>query len=193
MFIQLMTFIERVGQKRVGFWCWKLFIINYFRSYEVNYNLYIYLNFLLKYYKNHIFIFQQIISLLIILFLKIIEISDSIYDVIVQYSRLLYLDLNNKSVFFNKQNCIHIYAACLLIICFVLIMNTASSVNYEANKSYKLLNSLMAYQLRGRIMNKRNSKRFSKYYLIRSNIKVTNIIFNKFCISVIFSLFQINP
>ncbi len=30
-----MTFIERVGQKRVGFWCWKLFIINYFRCYEV--------------------------------------------------------------------------------------------------------------------------------------------------------------
>ena len=30
-----MAFIERVGQKRVGFWCWKLFIINYFRCYEV--------------------------------------------------------------------------------------------------------------------------------------------------------------
>ena len=41
-----MAFIERVGQKRVGFWCWKLFIINYFRSYEVNYNfLFIYLIF----------------------------------------------------------------------------------------------------------------------------------------------------
>ncbi len=71
-----MAFLERVGQKIVGFWCWKLFIINYFRSYEVNYNFYIYLNFLLKYYKNHIFIFQQIISLLIILFLKIIEMSE---------------------------------------------------------------------------------------------------------------------
>jgi len=32
---QLMSFTERVGQKRVGFWCWKLFIINYFRCYEV--------------------------------------------------------------------------------------------------------------------------------------------------------------
>ncbi len=31
-----MSFIERVGKKRVGFWCWKLFIINYFKSYEVN-------------------------------------------------------------------------------------------------------------------------------------------------------------
>jgi len=31
-----MTFIEKVGQRRVGFYCWKLFIINYFRCYEVN-------------------------------------------------------------------------------------------------------------------------------------------------------------
>ncbi len=30
-----MSFIERVGQKRVGFSCWKLFTINYFRCYEV--------------------------------------------------------------------------------------------------------------------------------------------------------------
>ena len=30
-----MSFIERIGQKRVGFYCWKLFIINYFRGYEV--------------------------------------------------------------------------------------------------------------------------------------------------------------
>ena len=38
-----MTFIERVGQKRVGFWCWKLFIINYFRCYEVKQFIYIFL------------------------------------------------------------------------------------------------------------------------------------------------------
>ena len=31
-----MSFIERIGQKRVGFYCWKLFIINYFRGYEVS-------------------------------------------------------------------------------------------------------------------------------------------------------------
>jgi hypothetical protein len=30
-----MSFIERVGLKRVGFWCWKLFIFDYFRCYEV--------------------------------------------------------------------------------------------------------------------------------------------------------------
>jgi hypothetical protein len=36
MFIQqFMSFISRVVQKRFGFWCWKLFTINYFRSYEV--------------------------------------------------------------------------------------------------------------------------------------------------------------
>ena len=38
-----MSFIERIGQKRVGFYCWKLFIINYFRGYEVS---------LIKYYRN---------------------------------------------------------------------------------------------------------------------------------------------
>ena len=31
-----MSFIERIGQNRVGFYCWKLFIINYFRGYEVS-------------------------------------------------------------------------------------------------------------------------------------------------------------
>ena len=36
-----MAFIERVGKKRVGFWCWKLFIINYFKCYEVNDKIYI--------------------------------------------------------------------------------------------------------------------------------------------------------
>jgi hypothetical protein len=30
-----MAFIEKVGQKRVGFCCWKLFAINYYRCYEV--------------------------------------------------------------------------------------------------------------------------------------------------------------
>ena len=30
-----MSFIERIGEKRVGFYCWKLFVINYFRGYEV--------------------------------------------------------------------------------------------------------------------------------------------------------------
>ena len=30
-----MSLIERIGRKSVGFYCWKLFIINYFRGYEV--------------------------------------------------------------------------------------------------------------------------------------------------------------
>ncbi|CAG2175817.1 unnamed protein product [Oppiella nova] len=48
--IKLMTMIERMAEKRVGFSCWKLFTINYFRCYEI-------------------------ISLLSVLFLKIIELS----------------------------------------------------------------------------------------------------------------------
>ncbi len=30
-----MSFIERIGKNKVGFYCWKLFIINHFRGYEV--------------------------------------------------------------------------------------------------------------------------------------------------------------
>ena len=37
-----MSFIERIGQKRVGFYCWKLFIINHFRGYEVSLLYYLY-------------------------------------------------------------------------------------------------------------------------------------------------------
>ena len=36
------------------------------------------------------------------------------------------------------------YCIGIVIITFLFIMNTASSVNYEVNKSYKLLNSIMA-------------------------------------------------
>jgi hypothetical protein len=32
---KLMSFIERVGLRRVGFSCWKIFIVDYFRCYEV--------------------------------------------------------------------------------------------------------------------------------------------------------------
>ncbi len=46
-----MTFIERVGQKRAGFWCWKLFTVNYLRSYEVR-----------KLYRFTIQYFQETIS-----------------------------------------------------------------------------------------------------------------------------------
>ncbi len=33
-----MSVIERIGQKRIGFYCWKLFIVDYFRGYEVGLN-----------------------------------------------------------------------------------------------------------------------------------------------------------
>jgi hypothetical protein len=38
-----MSFIERIGKNKVGFYCWKLFIINYFRGYEVR-NVHIFEN-----------------------------------------------------------------------------------------------------------------------------------------------------
>ena len=34
-YIKLLSLIEKIGAKAVGFSYWKLFIINYFRSYEV--------------------------------------------------------------------------------------------------------------------------------------------------------------
>jgi hypothetical protein len=41
-----------------------------------------------------------------------------------------------------------IYALILLIITFLIIINTSSSVNYEANKSYKILNSIVVSNAR---------------------------------------------
>ncbi len=60
--------------------------------------------------------------------------------------------------------CTFIYVEINLIITFVLIMNTASAVNYEVNKSYKLVNSFMAH----------NVYRCKSYksYLFLTNIKV---------------------
>jgi hypothetical protein len=31
-----MSLIERIGEKRIEFYCWKLFIIDYFHAYEVS-------------------------------------------------------------------------------------------------------------------------------------------------------------
>ena len=56
------------------------------------------------------------------------------------------------------------YVLSLIIMKFVFIMNTASSVNYEANKSYKLLNSIMVFNNR---INRKNT--------IKSNLKVMSI------------------
>jgi hypothetical protein len=33
-----MSFLERISEKNVGFHCWKLFVINYFRGYEVSFD-----------------------------------------------------------------------------------------------------------------------------------------------------------
>ena len=38
--LQALTLIERLSKKNIGFTCWKLFTINYFRSYEVCYKLF---------------------------------------------------------------------------------------------------------------------------------------------------------
>ena len=39
LYIKLLSLIEKVGRKPIGFSYWKLFIINYFRSYEVSFSL----------------------------------------------------------------------------------------------------------------------------------------------------------
>ncbi len=43
---------------------------------------------------------------------------------------------------------IFIWIEIVFIVTFLLIISTASSVNYEVNKSYKLLNSVMAHSVR---------------------------------------------
>jgi hypothetical protein len=37
IFWQLLSFIERIAKKKIGFYCWKIFIFDYFRVYEVSF------------------------------------------------------------------------------------------------------------------------------------------------------------
>ena len=75
---------------------------------------------------------------------------------------------------------IFIYAEFILMLTFLLIINTASSVNYEVNKSIKLLNSVMARDVRNRIYYKKLHKRKFQNYLSLRNIKV-NVKNNSLC------------
>ena len=51
-------------------------------------------------------------------------------------------------ILFTQMNIVvkmfFIFGLCIIVASFLFIINTSSSVNYEANKSYKLFNSLMA-------------------------------------------------
>jgi len=44
-----MSLIERIGQKRVGFYCWKLFIVSYFRGFEVSFQIYVLIEYFIEY------------------------------------------------------------------------------------------------------------------------------------------------
>ncbi len=68
---------------------------------------------------------------------------------------------------------IYTYIILLLIISFMLIMVSASSVNYEANKSFKILNSLMVFNLyNNNTANKKTVYVGYKNSLFLNNIKV---------------------
>ena len=44
LLFQVLSLIERISKRDIGFWCWKLFIINYFKCYEVIIYALLYLN-----------------------------------------------------------------------------------------------------------------------------------------------------
>jgi hypothetical protein len=58
------------------------------------------------------------------------------------------------------------YMITIVIISFLFIMNTASSVNYEANKSYKLLNSIMVFNIRN--LKKIMERKYKPLFFFRS-------------------------
>ena len=68
----------------------------------------------------------------------------------------------NKIAFYLME-----YSIVVVIIAFIFIMNTTSSVNYEANKSYKLLNSVMVFNIRYKSKvirkNRRNIAFFTRF------------------------------
>ena len=76
------------------------------------------------------------------------------------------------------------YTLLQFIIIFIIVINTASSVNFEANKIYLLLNRLMVYQ------NKSKSKSFKNSLIsymkvnifFYSNVFILKILNNFFCI-----------
>ena len=88
--------------------------------------------------------------------LSIWLILGSVINLILYFVLFFKFNLIMKSLF--------AYILLLIIMKFVFIMNTASSVNYEANKSYKLLNSIMVFNNR---INRKNT--------IKSNLKVMSI------------------
>jgi hypothetical protein len=72
------------------------------------------------------------------------------------------------------QKLIVVYISILLSTTFLLIINTASSVNYEANKVYKLLNRVMILNNIG-LFNKRFKSRNKSLMAYSSKVKVSTI------------------
>ena len=72
------------------------------------------------------------------------------------------------------------YLTILIIISFLFIINTVSSVNYEANKSYKLLNSIMVYNIRNH--KKIMSKKYKILLFFKSFKVFVNYILNIYLI-----------
>ena len=68
LFLQLLSFIEKTAENRIGFYCWKLFLIDEFQSYQV---IFINLDNLVN---NLIFLFQWFV-IMIGITLKVKELS----------------------------------------------------------------------------------------------------------------------
>jgi hypothetical protein len=81
---------------------------------------------------------------------------------------LLFVEIN------FTQKLIVVYISILLSTTFLLIINTASSVNYEANKVYKLLNRVMILNNIG-LFNKRFKSRNKSLMAYSSKVKVNTI------------------
>jgi hypothetical protein len=73
------------------------------------------------------------------------------------------------------------YAFVLITSIFLFIISTASSVNYEANKIYKLLNQIMVYNSLGRIRYRTRNELLNAYSRkIKVKINESFIIYEKF-------------
>ena len=129
-------------------------------------------------------------------FLQIIHSLNSLYSEINEYNTkfwskyllsiwLIMGSLINSvifMIFFSQINKFFkiplIYGLFILIITFLLIINTSSSVNYEANKSYKLLNSLMVSN--ARFYTKTICYTIPRILAQQSNNAIFNSLSNKF-------------
>jgi hypothetical protein len=89
-------------------------------------------------------------------------------------SMIFNLNMTSFQIIFGKMDLLSrlmiIIYDILFMFLLVILTNTSASVNFEANKSYKLLNKLMIMTINHKIINTKQLKVFDKRFIFDSNL-----------------------